>query len=430
MREYLLILAVLAICCTSLVKPRIGLYGYIWFALMRPDDLAWCEGRYPFSMALALATLAGAIRFAPKIPELFRNPITRLMLLLQVPIGLSVLLPAGRFLAADRYSEYMRMILIVLLVPLVIETHDHVRELAIVMALSLGGLGLRFGLYGIAHGGVQYSEGMGNQYDNNTLGIAMAMAAPLCWQCAGLARRRWLRLLLLLMVCTAAATVIFSNSRGASLSLGVGLLYLLRRSNHKVLSLAAIALAIVPVIYMVQDQYFNRMKTIAGYKDEASAASRIEFAGAAIRMWEAYPLTGVGFGSRNYAVLNRKFLGRDEVHAAHNTYLQMLADSGCFAYLIYASLLFGTVVWLHSGAKTASGGPENAGRLALALEMPLLVFLVGGTFGSMQRYDFPYMLLSSAAALYTVERERNENGAEETDAGTAEPDLESCSITS
>lgn len=410
MRELALVAAVLVVCCLGLVMPRVGLYGFMCFALLRPDELAWSEGKYPFSAALAGATLLGAIRFAPNIPRLWRNPITRLLILLQIPIALSVLFPVGAFLSSDRYSEYARMLVMVLLIPLLVESQSHVRTLLLVMAGSLGLLGIKFGIYGIFHGGVQYTEGLGNQYDNNTLGIAMAMAVPLCWHCMSLVSSRLARMALAGMVVTAAATVVMTNSRGASVSLAVGFLYVAARSRHKILTLCAFALATIPSIYLVQDQYFSRMKTIQDYKEEASAASRIEFAKAAINMWKAYPVLGVGFGSRNYAALNDKFLGRADVHAAHNTYLQMLADSGSFAYLIYTSLLFGTVLWLHKTAKTKRERDDGniAGSLALATVTPMIVFLVGCTFGSMQRYDFPYMLLMCAAALHVVQEGEEE----------------------
>jgi O-antigen ligase len=190
-----------------------------------------------------------------------------------------------------------------------------------------------------------------------------------------------------------------TNSRGASLSLGAAFLCVVFRSKHKVLTLAVLAVATVPTIYLVKDQYFRRMSTLGDYKEEASAASRIEFAGAAIRMWQSHPLLGVGFGSRNYAALNKQFLGREDIHGTHNTYLQILADSGCFAYLLYTGLLFGVVLWLQKMTWVERSPEDIMGNLALAIQAPLIAFIVGGTFGSMQRYDFPYMLMMAAAAL-------------------------------
>jgi probable O-glycosylation ligase (exosortase A-associated) len=367
-------------------------------------------------MALAGATLAGAVRFLPAFAQWFRNPAVAMLLMLQVPTALSVIFCTGRFLAEDRYSEYLRMILIVMLIPVFCDTAARVKNLILVMAFSLGALGIKFGLYGIVQGGVQFTDGIGEQYDNNTLGLAMAMAAPLCWFARSLVSSAWAKMALLFMVVTAAATVIMTNSRGASLSLAAAFLFVAFRSKHKILTLIVLVAATAPTIYLVKDQYFKRMKTLDSYRDEASAASRIEFAGAAIRMWQAYPILGVGFGSRNYAALNEEFLGREDVHGTHNTYLQVLADSGCFAYLLYTGLLFGIVVWLGQMSHI-QGDAGNIRQMAVALRASLIAFMVGGTFGSMQRYDFTYMLIMTTAALWRVCEETGieEGNPEKTD---------------
>ena len=57
MRTDLLIVIVVALALLALVKPRLGLFGYLWFALMRPDILSWSVGVLPYSAILADATL-------------------------------------------------------------------------------------------------------------------------------------------------------------------------------------------------------------------------------------------------------------------------------------------------------------------------------------------------------------------------------------
>lgn len=403
-RELLLVAIVFGLAPVALVRPIYGLYGFIWFSLMRPDYLAWATGKYPFAMILAGATLLGSIRYAGDVKVLFTNPIARRLLLLQIPIGLSVLFCEGQFLSADRYNAFMRMILIVLLIPILVRTERDLRLLVLVIALSLGGLGARFGLYGILQGGVQFVHGVGDQYDNNTLGLAMAMAVPLCWYCRGITGSRWLRLALAAMVVTGAATVIMTHSRGASLSMAFGMLLIMARSRHKVLAACLLAVAMAPLVYMVKDEYLARMSTLKDFKEERSAASRIDFARAALGMWADYPVTGVGFGARNYIAKNEKYLGYKDEHGVHNTYLQLLVDSGIFAYLIYTSTLFGTIVWLGKTAKHYRLAGSKRRHLPYAIQAGLLAFAVGGTFGSCERMDLVYMLLMAAAAWHQIER--------------------------
>jgi putative inorganic carbon (hco3(-)) transporter len=403
LRELFVILTVVVVAFAALFRPLWGVYGYVWFALMRPDYLSWSTNKYPFSMMLSIASLIGAVRYLPQLSVLFANPLARRLMLLVIPITLSVWFCEGRFLAQDRYSAFVRLCLMVLLIPLTVRTPRDVRILTIIMALSLGGLGARFGLYGVAHGGVVFHEGIGDQYDNNTLGLVMAMSVPLCWYASKLTEWRWLSWILRGMVVTSSATVFMSNSRGASLSLAVGLALIVWRSKYKTAAAVGVAIAIIPLVYLVKDQYFARMSTIGNYQEEKSAANRLLFAKAAVAMWRDYPVLGVGYGSRNYISLNWKYLGYEDEHGVHNTYLQLLVDSGIFAYLIYASLLFGTVVFLGKSAKWHRQVDNGWQYLPWALQTALVVFLVGGTFGSCERMDIFYMLIMTAAAWWQVQ---------------------------
>jgi O-antigen ligase len=155
-------------------------------------------------------------------------------------------------------------------------------------------------------------------------------------------------------------------------------------------------------IYLVKDVYFARMATLPNYEEEGSAASRIRYAKAAFEMWKDYPLLGVGFGGRNYSARTGEYLGWKSVHGVHNSYLQMLVDSGIFAFLLYVGLLFGSIAWL--GFSAARTRREHPGLecIPIAIQVALITFSVGGTFGSAQRYDFSYFLFMCGASWYIV----------------------------
>jgi putative inorganic carbon (HCO3(-)) transporter len=401
------------VCIVGLFRARIAIYGYVWFALMQPDVLAWCEGKYPFSTMLAVAVLVGSIPHLSRLPSLFRNPTTRLLLLLQVPLTLSMIFCEGTFLAADRYVEYTKTILVLLMIPIVIRTEKELKTLLIVMAFSMGLFGARFGFYGLRSGGALFNQTYGKQYDNNTMGLALALVIPLCWFCRYLVQSRWIRMALLGTMTASTAAMIMTNSRGASLAAAAAFVVMIARSKHRVGVLIAVVLTIGPAIYMVKDQYFNRMSTLSNYDEDASAEGRLTQWKVTLQMIKDYPFLGVGFGSRNYIVVSQRYLKRENDIGAHNTYLQMMSDSGIPALLIYSMLLFGTIIWLGGSAKRIREIHPGSEFIPIALQASLIAFAVGGTFGSFQRYDFSYILLMSAASWRIVSETISEDPPEE-----------------
>lgn len=399
LREIALLLLIPSICITALFRPKIGLYGYLWFAIVQPDVLAFCEAKYPFSLGLAVTTLIGSIRFMGRAPAVLRVPFVKWNLALQIPLALSIVFCEGPFLSMDRYLTFERTALIILLIPLLMESVDDIRHLMYTFGISGIMLGGRFGLYGLATGGALLDQPYGSLYDNNELALAVAMLTPLCWYAMVLTHRQWFKAMLLVAVLASGAAVIMTNSRGASLALATVLLCLLWRSHRRVLLIVAVAMALGPALYLVKDRYLDRMATIQNYQDESSAATRVQLWKLALDVWQEHPVLGVGFGNRQFAVMAAKELNRRRTIVAHNSYLQMAVDSGIFAFLIYTGLLFGAIVWLGRSARAV--GPELA-PIPIAFQTALLAFAVGSTFYSHQRYDLFYILLMSTAAWYQV----------------------------
>jgi probable O-glycosylation ligase (exosortase A-associated) len=409
LREAIFLPVIGAICLAAPFAPRIGLYGYLWFGLMRPDLLAFADGKYPYSLALAICTGVGAIRYAGKIASWLRNPFCWLLLLLQIPIGLSAILAVRPELSAERYQTYIRMILVLLLIPVLIGDVRDCRRLLVVAAVSLGFVALRFGLYGVVQGGVNLQSGYGEMLaDNNFLALALAMVIPLAWHCRSFWSSHLIRMGWVAIIGAAIAAIVMTGSRGGSLSMLLALVLILNRTKRKLAPVALIAICLGGAIYLVQDRYFQRMETLENVHEEPSAESRLIHATTALKMWSDYPLLGVGFGGFNYSALAPRYVGADAGaavlnHMVHNSYLQMLVDSGILAFLLYSGLLYYAIFWLgRSAARTSCYDPAIA-AIPLAIQGPLAVFALGSAFYSCQRMDLPYLFLMAAAAWRSIE---------------------------
>ncbi len=419
LREIILTAVVVILCIVALFRPRIGLYGYIWYAMMRPDVVAWSENEYPFSIALAIATFLGSMRYFAFFPRVWQNPVSKWLLILQVPLCLSVVFAVDPSLSIPLYIEYLKMLAVLFLIPILITTETDLRRLLLVIVVSLGYVGVQFGLFGIVNGGVIIVDGYGKGMlsDNNLLALALAMLVPICWFTRSQVASSLGRLGILGILFLSIAAIIMSNSRGGSLALAGALGLILFHSQRKIAAIALFAIFAGVAVYLVRDQYVARMETLRDVESEASAASRIAHAKVALAMWADHPIIGVGFGGQNYAALAESYFHSPNIHVVHNSYLQMLVDSGLFALIIYVGLLAGSLFWL--GRSARSIGPEQLAT-PRALQASLLAFVIGGTFYSSQRYDLPYIILMCTGAWYMISRSENESA--ESDIPTADLD--------
>ena len=248
--------------------------------------------------------------------------------------------------------------------------------------------------------------------DNNFVALAFSMLIPLCWYCRAMVSSKWLKLGLTGIIGSAIAAVVMSNSRGGSLAMALGILIVVMRTKRKVGSFLLLAVFLGGAIYLVQDMFVARMSTLQDYQKEGSAESRIIHAKTALNMWMDYPIVGVGFGGYNYGMLSTKYMqdmqvevnGQLKNHVAHNSYLQMLVDSGPLAFLLYTGALIYAIVWLGRSAKRMKRLRPDLQLIPRAIQIPLIAFAFGSAFYSCQRMDIPYMFLMCAGSWYGIER--------------------------
>lgn len=414
MRLALLTLVTIVLVPTGLVAPVYGLYGYIWFALLRPDALSWSEGSFPFSLIFAVSTLAGSVRYLPGISRIFQNPFSFLLLLLQIPVFLSSFMAVVPELTFAPLNLYSRIILMSLLIVVLIQSLEHLRLLMLVMGGSLGFIGFKFGLFGMRGGGVQFTDGYaGFIGDSNGLALAMVMTIPLCWYAIPLVKTRWAKVAYATATLFCIITVVLTFSRGCALALAAVLILISLRAKRKLGIVVVLIVFTAPAIYLVFDKYVTRMKTISTFEDDSSAASRVEFAKAALKMSKDYPAFGVGFGSDNYILLTPKYLGYDSGRVVHNTYLQMLVDSGVFAFAIYLAMLFGAILWLSFSVRRTRREAPHLLPYPIAMQTSLIGFAIGSAFYSRIQFEPMYMIMVATGVWFILSRNLAEESYKE-----------------
>jgi probable O-glycosylation ligase (exosortase A-associated) len=420
MRDFAVMGITAALCLLCPFSPRLGLYGYYWFALMRPDILAW-SGPNHYSLAIAAFTsICNSGRALQRLPALFANPLCRRLLLLVGVIALSVPFAVKPSLCIEPISLFLRMILMALFIPLVIWEASELQALFVVMAASIGLLAAKFGLSGLLAGGARFAQGYGGMLsDNNTMALAFVLAIPLCWFSRDLVRPLWAKAGMGALALLSAGGVIFTHSRGGALAAGTALLVIAWRARHRVLVGGLLLVFLAGAVYLVRDSFLKRMETIAEASEEASAKSRIILAASAVKMWLDYPIFGVGFTEDNEQELIAKYVPAAykesyQRKVIHNTYLQMLVDAGIFALLLYVWLLLGAIWKMElSIRRLKAQGRLDAAAVPLGVQTALVAYMVGSTFLSRTSFDFFYILVMLAATWLEIETRSPGSGSVE-----------------
>ena len=153
--------------------------------------------------------------------------------------------------------------------------------------------------------------------------------------------------------------------------------------------------------------------TLTNPEEEASASSRLVLMRVSLQMAKDYPFLGVGYGKTNQQMLIANYLPPEvaEVYSAkviHNTYLQMLVDSGVFALLIYIVLLMGTIFSLERTIRKCRRTRPEFAAYAVMFQSLIITFVIGAMFLSRVEFDLYYFVLMTTAVLNELKKHATE----------------------
>src|SRR5690606_8444840 len=92
------------------------------------------------------------------------------------------------------------------------------------------------------------------------------------------------------------------------------------------------------------------------------------------------------------------------VRVAHNSYLQIWAETGSFSFLFFLSILGSTILLMRrlQRINRVRDGPDWIGNYAALIEVSLYGFLCGAMFLNRGHFDFMYQEAAIAVALFPV----------------------------
>jgi len=188
--------------------------------------------------------------------------------------------------------------------------------------------------------------------------------------------------------------IYLTHSRGGAISTAAGLLAIALLIDRRV---RVAALALIGIIALAltlagsTGRVVHRADSLAHRWDHPvqvtganfSVEERIAHWGAAVRMWEAHPIVGVGAGNfnANFRVFTPEWRFRIPRGHAHNGYLEAAAQAGTFGLLAYVCLLAAAVARAGRVLKKSTG----------ALERGVAVGAIAATVAVMAHGMFDYL---------------------------------------
>jgi O-antigen ligase len=239
--------------------------------------------------------------------------------------------------------------------------------------------------------------------DPGDFAFALATSLPLTFWLLG-TRNRLLRVFVAAGLTVIFAAIVLSLVRGALVGITAGLLFFIAtdRRRWKVI-LAGGILALAAAAFVIRSDP-ARFENALGQKEHVASSnvtSRFDLWGAAATLASENPLLGVGPGNFRFQYLQTAGLpqGIHNLNVAHNAYLDIAAELGVIAMLLF--LLYLAVAFLRATAEVRLGrGPPG---YAQALRVSLVIAATSAMFLS-EQYYLPFWLLGALVTIVWVGR--------------------------
>ncbi|MBK7876620.1 MAG: putative O-glycosylation ligase, exosortase A system-associated [Planctomycetes bacterium] len=436
MRDVLVSLFILGSLPTCFRRPFIGLLMFTLLAYMRLQDLTWGFARFQrWSLFVAIVTLAGF--FVTRGDKRFMLGDLRNWMMVGLALLVGASLVAGGYTTKGDlsiYIDFLKVLGVAVFTTGVVKNREYLRILVWVVALSFGFYGVKNGVASIVSGGsLQIIQGPGGMLsDNNDFALALCMGAPMLL-CLGFSETRpLLKRVFIGMVPLMLLTIMATHSRGAFLAISATIPVLVWRSRNRVAGFAVAGLLALTAVLVAPKSYVERLSTIKQYETEGSAKGRLEAWGVAFNMIQSNPVLGVGFDKfqRNYKRYDPKALTEEEggpgTRVAHNSYLQIWAECGTPAFLLYLGLIGLSFLDLWRLRREAERRYYTSWILSYAtmFEASMAAFVVGSFFLNRAHFDLFYHFVAIIAVFGVIARAEMASSPSPTAAGGARGPLE------
>jgi probable O-glycosylation ligase (exosortase A-associated) len=405
MRDVALTLVIFGTLPFILWRPHIGVLVWTWIGFMNPHRLTWSFAYdMPFAMIVALVTLASLLisREPKKIPWTRESIVLLIFVAWMLVTTTQALYPT---LAWPHFNQIWKIQLMVFVTMILMQNKERINQLVWVIAMSIGFYGVKGGIFTITNGGAYHVRGPEGSFigGDNEMGLALIMTIPLLRYLQLATRSVGVRVFLGATMVLCAVATVGSQSRGALVGLVAMSTFLWLKSRNKVFTGLMGAVAVVLVLLVMPQQWYDRMSTIQTYQQDQSAMGRINAWKMAFNMAKNRPLGG-GLDSFQEYTFDLYAPNPDDVHDSHSIYFEVLGEHGFVGLGLF--LMLGVMTWF-----TASWVIRRARRdrdkrwvadLAAMVQVSLVGYASAGAFLGLAYFDYYYTLVALVILSKTV----------------------------
>jgi putative inorganic carbon (hco3(-)) transporter len=391
----------------SLQGPFYALLFYIWNAYFRPEFWVWDD----MLLSLRLSLTIGLFLLVSSLSSFSRLKWNRqliLVVLFAVQATVSVVVSEHSDRILNFWIEFIKVILITVLITVLVDDERKFRLTIGVMAFSLGFEAAKQGWATFVRnpGATNINEHI-MLGDNNGVALGMMMLVPLFMALTETTKDWRERMVHRFFVAGVFYRAISTYSRGGFIAAGVVSLISLWRAKYPIRMLLAVAVVAYSVSAVMPQSFWDRMSSITASEDsrDDSAAGRLYYWQLATRMANDHPLTGVGFNAFRYSYneYDLRAGGPGGMRAVHSVWFGSLSELGYPGFFLFVAMLGGTIVSCEQVRRRAKReGKERIAIYAGHLQTCIVVFCVGGTFLNAQYLELIWHFVGLSVALERI----------------------------
>ena len=400
----------------TFINAFIGLLTYAFWSYLHPEKITW--GLLPVTRVSYIVGLCLVVStFIQKKALFARNWKNILIILFWILCWISLFLTPENEYARSQFQYFFRIILITLIMPVLIDDKEKLRYYLWAITIFIGLVAAQSGFIGTLKGEVGGAAAglRGPIADRNFYAVMLCIVIPIVFYLGNIERDKRLKILLRFIFIGCILALILTYARAGFLGLIAVCFFMYLRTRRKLLwGIIGFFMLVIFVTYFLPTEYKERIYTMRQYdiaqEDvDMSAAGRLIAWRSAIEMIKKHPITGVGFYNSEPEIENYPdpVTGiKLENRAIHNTILQIAAEIGLPAFLIYFIIFSASYKNLGNIKNKVKNAKLDAiyDDYSSMLQVAFVGFFVTGFFVNAAFIDISWHLVGLTIALEQIVR--------------------------